>query len=70
MNMTKEDTAFHMKISKVIANNDVHLMALGWLRYETIRRIRPDQFAQLYKKSLQTNIQFDTLIDQLISQQP
>ena len=70
MNTTEEDVTLHMKISKVMGDNDPYLLALGWLRYETVRRMRPDQFAQLYKENLQTNTPFDTLIDRLILRQP
>lgn len=34
-------------------------------RYETLRRLNPRQFADLYAKNLQTGTPFDELVDEL-----
>jgi len=40
--------------------------ALGFIRYEVIRKLDPRQFADLYKENLETKVPFDTLVDRLI----
>lgn len=70
--MTPVETTnrIHTKILKAVDQQGGYQSALGWLRYETVRKMRPDQFVQLHRESLQSNTPFDTLIDRLILQQP
>lgn len=37
---------------KCIAKHDVEELAIGFLRYETLRRLSPRQFAELHKRNL------------------
>jgi hypothetical protein len=70
MTPIEETNLLHSRILKATDMNGSYQSALGWLRYETVRKMRPDQFACLYKECLQTNTPFDTLVDRLILQQP
>ena len=70
MNPVETTNRIHTKILKAMDQQGDYQSALGWLRYETVRKMRPDQFACLHKENLQTNTPFDTLIDRLILQQP
>ena len=37
----------------------------GWVRYEKLRTLTPNQFSELYKKNLATGVPFDSLVDDL-----
>ena len=39
-------------------------LAIGWLRYETIRKLSPQKFAEIYQKNITEGTAFDELIDQ------
>ena len=38
-------------------------LALGWLRYECVRKLNARQFSELCKRNLTERIAFDDLID-------
>ena len=34
-------------------------------RYETVRKLNAEQFAQLFRKNIETGVHFDVLVDEL-----
>lgn len=48
-----------------LTHNDRELI-LGFLRYETIRRLNPRQFAELHRRNIKNHENFDEMIDGLI----
>lgn len=68
--MTSEDAK---KIDREIARcmSGVHPeeLALGYLRYEALRRLTPREFTKLYKRNLASN-PFDDLVDALVLGKP
>ena len=53
------------QLSKTIEDNTVVELALGWLRYEKLRRLSPREYGELCKKNLLGCERFDDLVDQL-----
>lgn len=39
---------------------------LGYLRYETLRKLTPHAYQKLVERSIKNNIEFDDLVDNLI----
>lgn len=50
-------------VEMIVANHTPKELALGYLRYETVRRLSPRHFGELHKLNLSGQI-FDDLIDQ------
>lgn len=48
----------------------IDILALGYVRYETLRKLSPKQFSDLYKRNIKENIPFDKLVDELANQSP
>lgn len=40
--------------------------ALGWLRYEALRRLQPTGFAELRRLNMTQGKKFDDMVDQMI----
>lgn len=57
-----------MKLKKIIKDIEkTHTsgeLALGFIRYETLRKLNPRQFAELHKRNLAGEF-FDGMVDQL-----
>jgi hypothetical protein len=51
-------------VKQTIKHEDAKSVALGFLRYETIRTMNPRQFSELWSKNLKEGIPFDTLVDE------
>lgn len=58
------------KIDRALFEKDDLELALGYLRFEALRKLNPGQFARLYDSALRRDIPFDTLVDDLITKQP
>lgn len=41
-------------------------LALGWLRYEAIRKLNPRQFGEIHARNI-AGEHFDTMIDELVT---
>lgn len=54
------------KIYKVIQDYPDEELALGFLRYETLRKFNLRQFADLHKKNINSEVIFDEEIDKMI----
>ena len=70
MTTTEETNKLRQHVLRCMCRGGEYVSALGWLRYEIVRTMRPDQFADLHNENIQTNTPFDTLIDRLILKQP
>jgi hypothetical protein len=42
-------------------------LAIGWLRYEALRRLNPHQFTDLHKRNI-AGENFDAMVDQLVEE--
>jgi hypothetical protein len=51
------------------SSSNVKDMAIGWLRYECVRRMNPRQFGEICKRNLEGE-DFDDLIDQALLEWP
>lgn len=61
--MTEE---FEERLKKTAKHLNDDELALGWLRYEALRKCDIRQFADLYTESLKGDKRFDELVDELI----
>lgn len=52
-------------LTATLQHHEDHL-ALGFLRYEALRKLNPRQFAEIHKRNLNGE-RFDDMIDQLIT---
>jgi len=48
-------------VVRAIAEHDVKELALGFLRYETLRRMNPNQFKELHQRNL-AGERFDDMV--------
>jgi|DEB3_MinimDraft_2_1074329.scaffolds.fasta_scaffold13659_2 hypothetical protein len=48
-------------VEKCVAEHDVKELALGFLRYETLRRMNPNQFKELHQRNL-AGERFDDMV--------
>lgn len=55
----------HLSKSLSDAANELERLSVVERRYETLRRLNAKQFADLYKKNIQTGTSFDELVDGL-----
>lgn len=55
-------------INRKVDDNKLMDYAKGYLRYETLRRLNPRQFTDLYMENIRTGVPFDTLVDNLTSE--
>lgn len=53
------------KIAKPREQTDIGRLLTGYERYETVRRMRPDQFKAAINLSISTGKSFDQIIDEL-----
>ena len=54
--------ALKAALAKAAATIPAEDLALGWLRYETLRKINPREFSALWEKNIRTGIPFDDLL--------
>ena len=54
------------RMAEVISERAVEELALGWLRYEALRKLNPRQYSDLSKENL-TGRAFDDLVDEMIT---
>ncbi len=66
--MTEQQTEIlNSKIREVKWERTVEELALGWLRYEALRKVTPWSYAELNKQNLVTRRAFDDLVDEMIT---
>jgi len=53
------------QLIKAVENHNINELALGWVRYEKLRRLSPREYGELCKKNLLGGERFDDLVDQL-----
>lgn len=54
------------KLKRVIEYYSLEELALGYLRYEALRKLNPAQFNTLCRKNIMENKFFDSLVDELV----
>lgn len=52
-------------VEKCVAEHDVKELALGFLRYETLRRMNPNQFKELHQRNL-AGERFDDIVTEVL----
>ncbi len=57
------------QVQQALATRQPAELALGWLRYEALRKLTPRQFGDLYRLNLRGRA-FDELVDDLIKKEP
>jgi hypothetical protein len=62
--MTKRDE----KLLNVLATNTAPELAIGFMRYEAVRKLTPGQFADLRHRAAQGG-NFDAMVDKLVEAQ-
>ena len=62
---SEEQYALNVRISNAIALRTSSDLALGWLRYETLRKLNAQQYRELFCHSLIGPKSFDDLVDEL-----
>lgn len=62
----KTQTPIAKNVLKTMMSKDIRELALGWLRYEAVRKLNANRFAELCERNIRDHIQFDDLVDQLI----
>lgn len=53
-------------VSMCIANHTPQELALGWIRYEAVRKMHPRNFAEIHKRNLAGEFFDDIITDCLI----
>jgi len=48
------------------SDNELKLLYKSHARYEIVRKLNVQQFAELYQKNIKTGIPFDDLVDELL----
>lgn len=66
MPMNTTNLQLHKKILDTLGCRHEKHLALGFLRYEALRKLNPRQFAEIHKRNLNGE-RFDDIIDQLIT---
>lgn len=54
------------KIEMAIHCRNPRDLALGWLRYEALRKLGPKRFAELCERNIKDGERFDDMVDELI----
>ena len=60
-------SGFLESFRKAIFERSLDELAIGWLRYEAIRKLNPHQFTDLHKRNL-AGENFDAMVDQLVAE--
>lgn len=53
------------RIDQVVMNNSASDLAIGFLRYEAIRKLRPNLFRDAHNRTI-TDERFDFMVDMLV----
>jgi hypothetical protein len=54
-------------VSQTMTERDPRELALGFLRYEALRKLGPHKYAELCRKNIREGRRFDDLVDELIT---
>ena len=54
-------------VSQTMTEHDPRELALGYLRYEALRKLGPHKYAELCRKNIREGKRFDDLVDELIT---
>ena len=54
-------------VANRIQQHDPRELALGFLRYEALRKLGPHKYAELCRKNIREGRRFDDLVDELIT---
>jgi len=61
----EDDKAIQRILDKTIFENTAPELALGFARYEALRKLNPRQFAEIHQRNLNGE-RFDDMIDELV----
>jgi hypothetical protein len=50
----------------MIIPENIEELKRGYIRYEVVRRLNPNEFSRLYEWNLKSGVPFDDLIDEII----
>ncbi len=53
------------QVIKAMQSQHANQLALGWLRYEKLRRLSPREYRELCNKNMTMAIPFDDLVDEM-----
>lgn len=59
----------HQKINDAAKERVKLELALGFVRYEFVRRLKPSEFNQIWMRSMNDRKHFDDIIDELIEKE-
>lgn len=66
--MTTEQTIwFNYKLCDAKLGYSSDELAIGWLRYEALRKLTPSKFADLHKRNINGE-RFDDMVDELVAE--
>ena len=54
-------------VAQAMTERDPRQLALGYLRYEALRKLGPSKYAELCRKNIHEGHRFDDLVDELIT---
>lgn len=54
-------------VAQAMTERDPRELALGYLRYEALRKLGPASYAQLCRKNIHEGHRFDDLVDELLT---
>ena len=55
-------------IDKALAEQSKETLALGYLRYEALRKLGPRSFSELHRRNIQERIRFDDMVDRIVTE--
>lgn len=55
-------------VEKAAERHSKELLALGWCRYEALRKLSPRQFEELRKRNI-AGERFDDMVDELVAKE-
>ena len=61
-----KDSALSRLVCGTVICREPHDLALGWLRYEALRKLNVEQFRDTFVYAMDNDIPFDTLVDGLV----
>lgn len=54
-------------VARAMTERDPRELALGYLRYEALRKLGPSKYSELHRRNIETGHRFDDMIDRLIT---
>ncbi len=61
------NTNIETLVAEAMTRHDPKELALGYLRYESLRKLGPARYSELCRKNIHEGRRFDDLVDELIT---